>query len=162
MQMVVGLFVSASATIIGVISFWWEGIDVDTMMFGIWPLGAILLGVSIVSFVFFLFLAEPAYSTIRSSIRKRQLEKSHAVLELVWKYRKALDQSSSFRGLSQVDIYDERLKKLKIMREDAVKSIRDLDEHIETLAPYLEEWPLNRVQREVAKWYSRKDDDKND
>ena len=155
--MFIGLGTSAVAAISGVISFLWEGLDMNQMIFGIWPLGAFLLALSIVSFSFFLAFAKPACSAINNSIRKRQIEKSHAALDIVWKYRRALDKSSSLRGLAKVEIYNEQLKKLKIMREDAVTSLKDLDEHIESIAPYLEEWPLSRVQKEVATWYQSKE-----
>lgn len=126
----------------------------DSMILGIWPLGALLLAVATLSLPISVVLVGPAWNVISSHYKKHQLEKSHAALNLLFKYRNTLTESpGSDEYLSRIEIYEERLNKLKILRSDTVKSLRELNEHIGSLAPYLEEWPLSRVQKKVATWY---------
>ena len=152
---ILGMLVCVPASAIHIAAFL-QGAMMDELVFGIYPPSAFFLGIGIplliASALFAPFVWDTCFGACKKAIKRRRRKTGKQAIKLLLKYRKAvISPQSSPRYLPNIELLSNQLEKLKL-RHDACKTVRALEEHIQTLIPYLEEIGLKRTQKEVKGW----------
>ena len=134
------------------IAFFEARLKMDWFIFGIWPADAVFFSFGLTFLVVFIIFLPFGWDTVKEEYWRRQKKTGKRAIRLLLKYRKAvISPQSSPRYLPNIELLGNQVEKLKL-RHAACKTVRELEEHIQTLIPYLEEIGLKRTQKEVKGW----------